>query len=217
MRKARLFVRAFTLVELSISIAVISLLTVILLGQYPETAVRLTLTNVAHKVSLLAREAQVRGSAVDSANKSLGGYGIYVSLASPGQVLLIGDLVETTSQYNEITVGNGLYDFTPVDEAKSLALFPSGYTISKLCVGTGFPFTCNTANTPSITSLAISFVRPDPRAVIYVNNTAGTPASAACIELRSPRAPLSGHIRSVQVYNSGRIVNVLGKCNNDPS
>lgn len=217
--KATLFMRAFTLVELMVSLAVILSLTTILLYRYPETAVRLTLANMSHTVSLLIREAQVRGSAIDSLNSSLGGYGVYLSLSQPGTITLFGDTVDSAipKPYG-ITVGNGLFEDGSqpggINETKTVTTLPSKYVISKLCVGNGFPFTCNASNVPTITSLVVSFTRPNPTPSIYINNQSATNYSAACIELRSPQAPLSGHIRNVQVFNSGMIATAIGKCDN---
>ncbi len=216
--QAPAFARAFTLVELMVSLAVIMILTGILLYRYPETAVRLTLANMSHTVSLLIREAQVRGSAIDSLNSSLGGYGVYASLTSPGQLVLFGDTVDASvpKPYG-ITIGDGIFQSgSPINETKSTTLLPSRYVIKKLCVGTGFPFTCNSANTPAISSLVISFTRPNPIPNIYVNNVTSINYTAACIELRSPQAPLSGHIRNVQIFSSGMIRNDIGRCDNDP-
>lgn len=215
MKKPR-SLRGFTLVELSVSLAVILMLTTVLLSSYPETTVRLTLANLTHTTSLLIREAQVRGSAIDSANSSLGGYGVHISLASPNQLILFGDTVDpSVPKPYGVAIGNGRYESgSPVNEAKTITTLPSRYAISKLCAGIGFPFSCNDANNPAITSLTISFTRPDPMPTIYVNNASSTTASAACIELRSPQAPLSGHIRSVQVFSSGMIRTQIGTCDN---
>lgn len=215
----RPYVRAFTLVELSVSLAVIATLTAVLLNRYPETATRLTLANASHKVSLLVREAQVRGSAIDSAASTLGGYGVYASLDNASQLVLFGDTVDPSipKPYG-IAIGNGLYETSPVSENKSITTLPSRYVISKLCVGTGFPFTCNSSHSPAITSLTISFIRPNPMPLIYINNSdALAPASAACIELHSPQAPLSGHIRSVHIFSSGLIRSDIGRCDNSSS
>jgi hypothetical protein len=212
------YVRAFTLVELMVSLSIITLLTIVLLARYPETAVRLTLANMSHTVSLLIREAQVRGSAIDSVNSSLGGYGVYLSLADSGRLVLFGDTVDpTVPKPYGITIGNGIFESgSPIDETKTITTLPNRFIISKLCVGTGFPFTCNASNTPEITALTVSFTRPNPIPSLYVNNATSTIYSAVCIELRSPQAPLSGHIRNVQVYSSGMIRNDIGKCDNDP-
>jgi type II secretory pathway pseudopilin PulG len=207
--------RAFTLVELIISLAIVFILSSILLYRYPETTIRLNLVNVTHKVSLLLREAQVRGSAIDSINSSLGGYGLYAAIASPRQVILFGDTVDASvAKPYGISVGNGKYDITPIDETKTITTFPTGYVISKLCVGTSFPFSCNASSTPPITSLVVSFTRPNPAPMIYINNATTTNYTAGCIELRSPRAPNPGNIRTVQVYNSGLMYITVGKCDN---
>lgn len=208
-------VRGFTLVELIVSLAVILILTTILLWRYPETSVRLTLANMTHTVSLLVREAQVRGSAIDSMNSSLGGYGIYLQWSQPDRLILFGDLVdETVDMPYNIPIGNGLYEDESVDETKTTTTLSKGYVISKLCVGTGFPFTCNDSHTPAISSLTISFTRPSPMPAIYINGSKSTSYAAACIELRSPRYPLSGHVRSVQVFSSGMIKTDVNKCDN---
>lgn len=216
--RVRSYTRAFTLVELSISLAVIVTLTVILLSRYPETAVRLTLANVSHTISLLIREAQVRGSAIDSMNSSLGGYGVYVDMASTSQLVLFGDTVDpSVPKPYGITIGNGVYETgSPVNETKSTTALPDRYVISKICVGTGFPFTCTTDHDPAIAQLTVSFTRPNPVPALYINNATTTSYSAACIEIRSPQAPLLGHVRNIQVFNSGMIRNDLGKCDNDP-
>jgi prepilin-type N-terminal cleavage/methylation domain-containing protein len=204
--------RGFTLVEVLISLAIMGMMMTILLANYPETAVRLTLANISHRISLLAREAQVRGSAIDSSNSSIGGYGIYAVLASPRRVILFGDTVDANvPKPFGVLVGNGLYETSPVDEAKSLTNLPNGYTIARLCVGNSFPFSCND---PTVLTLTVSFTRPNPQPNIYINGSSATSYSAGCIELHSPRAPNSGHIRSVQVFTSGMIRSQLGKCDN---
>lgn len=208
--------RGFTLVELSISMAVIVTLTAVLLSKYPETAVRLTLANASHTTSLLLREAQVRGSAIDSINSSLGGYGVYISLASSSQLILFGDTVDASipKPYG-ITIGNSIFESgVPFNETKTVTTLPDRYFVNRLCVGTGFPFTCNEANIPPIESLTVSFTRPNPVPSIYVNNATTTSYGAACIELFSPRAPLLGHIRNVQIFSSGMIRNDIGRCDN---
>ena len=215
--KAR-FVRGFTLIELTISIGIMILLTGILLASYPESAIRITLINSVHKLALMVREAQVRGSAIDSANTSLGGYGVYIQLDTPTQITMFGDSVSgvggTTSIYG-LPVGNGLYEMAPVNELESVVTLPSDYVISKLCVGQAYPFTCNASGAVSFTSLTISFIRPSPQPSIYINASKDISYPAACIELRSPNAPLSGHIRSVEVYNSGMIRTTTLGCNSD--
>ncbi|MDB5260610.1 MAG: hypothetical protein JWN37_841 [Candidatus Nomurabacteria bacterium] len=202
-----------------------AILTAILMSGYPETSTRITLANNTHSLALLVREAQIRGSAIDSGNITLnsespiGGYGVFIQLSTPNKLILFKDVIDSNvpKPYG-LSIGNGLYENgNPIDETKSITTLSKSFTIYKLCVGNGFPFTCNSANTPVINSLTISFTRPDPEPHIYINNNSGVNYSAACIELRSPYAPRSGHIRSVQVFNSGMIRTQIGKCDNSSS
>lgn len=206
------FLRGFTLIELMVSMAIMMTMTGVLFIRYPETIKRLTLANLTYTVALLIREAQVRGSAVDSSNSSIGGYGVYFSLANSNKVILFGDSIDGTLSPYEIIIGNGLYDISPVNESKTVTTLPSGFSVSKLCVGTGFPFICNSDNIPSITTLTISLTRPDPRFSIYINDSKTGVFSAGCVELQSLLAPSVGHIRSVQIFNSGIIRTSNTKC-----
>lgn len=225
MKLSVLFVKSlkgFTLLEMLMSISVMTVITTVLIYKYPDTSVRLNLSNNSQTIALLLREAQVRGSAIDSANSALGGYGIFVALSAPDTVILFGDVIDSSvAMPNGLPVGDGLYaTSTPLDNVKSITKFGTRYRVSKLCVGTGFPFTCNTSNTPAITSLVMSFTRPNPQPNIYINNSLSTGNfSAACIELRSPKindasnATSTGHIRSIQIYNSGMIRTLANTCN----
>lgn len=212
-------VRGFTLVELIISLAIILMLTTILLWRYPETSVRLTLANMSHTTALLVREAQVRGSAIDSLNGSIGGYGVYLERNRPAQLFLFGDTIDSAMPMPYgVPIGDGLYaTSSPVDETKKTTILTRGYIVDKICVGTGFPFNCNTSNSPAVDSLTISFTRPMPTPDIYINGSKDTNYSAACIELRSPKGPAAGHVRSVQVFNSGIIRTTVTKCDNSSS
>lgn len=206
--------RGFSLLELLVSTAIFVILSSIIVANYPEAAKRLTLTSVTQNVSLLLREAQVRGSAIDSANSTLGGYGIYAELANPDRIILFGDTVDLLMpRPYGISIGNGLFENgSPINETNTIVSFPEGFEISKICSGNGFPFTCNDNNTPAIDSLTISFTRPNPGPAININNVTGNTFLGACIELVSQNAPAAGHVRNVQVFVSGMIRNSLGPC-----
>lgn len=210
--------KGFTLVELTVSLAIMLGIMGILLANYPETATRLTLANNNRSIALLIREAQIRGSAIDSGNTEisiasespLGGYGVYFDRDTAGSIILFGDTIDSLiPKPFGLAVGNGLYENgSPIDETKTITKLPRGYLISKLCLGTGSPlvFNCNNNNTPPINSITVSFTRPNPQPNIYINGgTPNTNFSVACIEVESPKAPLAGHIRSVEVLNSGMI------------
>jgi prepilin-type N-terminal cleavage/methylation domain-containing protein len=208
--------RGFTLVELMISIAIFLLLSTILVANYPETITRLTLANTNQNISLLLREAQVRGSAIDSVNSTRGGYGVYVSASSPSSLVLFGDTVDLSIErpYG-IPIGNGIFDMVPINETVTAVTLPDRYLVRKLCVGTGVPFECGDSHDPPIDSLTITYIRPNPMPVIYVNGTTTVNYPGACLELVSPKAPTAGHVSTVQVFGSGMIIESAGTCDNN--
>lgn len=191
------------------------LMTGLLLFNYPESAIRMTLINSVQTTALLIREAQIRGSAIDSVNSSLGGYGIYVKIAdagTPSVIKLFGDSVSNfgnSSSYG-LPIGNGLYDLSPIDETNSTTAFPKDYKITKICVGQAPNIICSIDTT---TSLTISFIRPSARPNIYLGRDISVNYSKACIEFKSPIPYSIGHIRSVEVYNSGMIRTAIAACN----
>ena len=205
--------RGFTLVELMISLAIMMIMTGLLLSNYPESAVRMTLINSVQSTALLIREAQVRGSAVDSANSSVGGYGVYIKIADQSKVILFADSVNGFNS-SGLPIGDGLYQTPPnglIDETNSTTSLPPTYNITKFCVGQSPDTVCSTAPNSSLT---ISFTRPSPQPDIYMNDSKTVNYSRACIEFHSPRAGGSiGHIRSVEVYNSGMIRTAISACN----
>lgn len=212
--------RGFTLVELMVSIFIIVTITGVMIANYPESSIKITLANLNNKVALLIREAQVRGSAIDSNNSTLAvespvsGYGIYFNLSTPESIILFADSVDgSIPKPYGLTVGDGLYQTTPTNELYSTTVFPSGYILSKICVGSSYPYTCNNQINPPINNLTISFTRPSPQPNIYINNDRTTSYSSACVELHSPRYPGPGHIRSITIYTSGMIRKNLTSCN----
>lgn len=218
-KKQHFYLRGFTLLELMVSVAIIAVLTGIVLINYPEGSMKITLSNINNKAALLIREAQVRGSAIDSNNTTLaaespvGGYGVHVTLANPDRFILFADSVDALQpKPYGLLVGDGLYQTTPINELYSTTMLPSGYSVKKICVGSSFPYTCNSYGSPAVSALTISFTRPSPQPAIYINNSRTTSYSSACIELNSPRAPGVGHIRSISVYTSGMIRTALTKC-----
>lgn len=204
--------RGFTLAEVVISLAIMMLMTGLLLSNYPESAVRMTLINNVQSTSLLIREAQVRGSAVDSMDSSVGGYGVYIKLTDQSKIILFADSVSGFNSYG-LPIGDGLYQTPPnglIDETNSTTSLPPTYNITKFCVGQSPDTICSTAPNSSLT---ISFTRPSPEPHIYMNDSKAVNYSRACIEFHSPNATSVGHIRSVEVYNSGMIRTVIAACN----
>jgi type II secretory pathway pseudopilin PulG len=209
-------VRGFTLVELMMSIGIMVLMTGTLLWKYPESTMKMNLATKTHQLSGLVREAQIRGSSVDSVNGSVGGYGIFIDLATSSQAVLFKDIIEDgLISLSGLGIGNGLYDMLPTNEAKSVIKLLPKYSFKKICVtdpGDPTKFLCNDANNPEIKTLTISFTRPSTSADIYINGSSVSSFSSACIQLYSPKSPEVGHVRSVQIYHSGMVTTSVTSC-----
>lgn len=216
--------RGFTLVELMVALFIMSVSTGLLLANYPESTLRINLLNNTHAYALMLREAQIRGSAVDSVNNTIGGYGVVVDLATPLKATMFGDSVVGLSLLNSsgLSIGDGIYDTDSApDTIKNTLNFKEGFPFKKLCVGSTtapysiapYGFVCNEDNVPPITQLTISYMRPSQEAHIYINNSTTTDFAVACIQLYSPKSPAAGNIRSVEVYHSGIISTRVTPCN----
>lgn len=204
--KRKIKLKGFTLIELVMCISIMVLMSSVMFYDYPDSNVRINLANLTSRISLLLREAQIRGSAVDSGTLSvISGYGLYFDkVTNPSQVVLFNDFADS-HMVNGIMVGDEAYN--PATEINTTINFASGFKIKQLCTGNGFPTVASDCINDTLT---VSFTRPSPSAHFYpaTNFT----KSGACIELVSPRAPKAGHTRSVQVFNSGRIITSNNGC-----
>lgn len=214
----------FTLIEIMVALFIMTVATGLLLANYPDSTVRLTLLNSTHNLALLIREAQIRGSAVDTASSTLGGYGVFIDSATSSQSILFGDATAGLGLTNSagFSIGDGLYNANnSQDVIKNILKLNSGFTFKKLCVGSStapigiapYGFLCDTTNIPPVRSLTISFARPSQTAHIYMNNSTTTDFTSACIQLYSLKTPEVGHIRSVWVFHSGVVTTTTSPCN----
>ena len=214
----------FTLVELMVALFIMSVSTGMLLANYPESTLRISLLNNTHSFALLLREAQIRGSAVDSVDNTIGGYGVVVTLATPLKAILFSDSTNGLNLLNAagLPVGDGIYDtVVSPDKIKNTLQFNDGFPFKKLCVASTtasyalapYGFLCNNDNVPPITSLTVSYVRPSQEAHIYINGATSTDYGTACVQLYSPKSPADGNIRSVEIYHSGIISTTMKPCN----
>lgn len=219
----------FTLIEVMVAMFIMSVSTMLLLSNYPDSTVRLTLLNYTQSLTLLAREAQIRGGSVDSGAVIIGGYGIHIDNATNSQAILFSDSVEdglgNVIGLNPagLSIGDGLFDRTvsPGDTLKSTLVLKPGFVIKKTCVASSTaseylsspkPFLCSTVNGIPIRSLTVSFMRPSQAAHVHINGENVNDFDSACIELYSPKSPIPGHIRSVQVFHSGVIISTARVC-----
>lgn len=207
--------RGFTLVELLVSMGVMAAILGITMSGGPQSISRISLADNTYQVELLLREAQLQGSSINSLNNTFGGAGLYFNLATSTKTLKFRDrAIVSTDPSKAISVGDGLYSDSPIDEKDSFLITTNQNVIGKLCVATTSPsvFFCNTLNTPDIKTLTVSFSRPKQTAHIYINNSTSTDFAAACIQFDARRSPEHGYVKSLYVYKSGMITKKAKIC-----
>jgi type II secretory pathway pseudopilin PulG len=218
-------ISGFTLIELIVSLGIMIGIMTAVLANYPESNIRVNLALLAHTITLSMREAQIRGSAIDAQDLSIGGYGLFFDRASSSSVSFFKDFA-TEAGPNNLDIGDGVYatSSTPaLDETESVTSFPYKFKISKLCAGTGYPFdgtnggTCNDQalnGLPAISTVTVGFIRPNPQPVIILNQnnaltetvSTGGLFSGICIEVSSEAPNRAAYTRSAQIYVTGRIL-----------
>lgn len=178
----------FTLAEMLISVGIFTIMSAIILANYPEFRSRSALDSLTAQIALAFREAQVYGISVrEEANSDFSiGYGVHIDVAQKNQLIIFADKDK-----------NYVFDknFDSVLETFELN---TGETISQLCApscfGGGEP-----VNPQSIT---VTFVRPNPDAYFSVNNILSPNLSSISLRVSNRSGSYS---RNVEVYTTGQI------------
>lgn len=173
----------FTLVEVSVAVAIVALISTVVLTNYRGFDSSVVLTNLAHDVALSIREAQVFGISVRGEGSGFdSGYGVHFDTDSSSTYTLFGD----------ITTGGG-YDGS--DTEVDLYTFDQRYGIDSL-----YEIESDGSYTPISDSLDIVFTRPDPEPTFFVNGS-----ERAMTGIRVTIASPDGSTRSVEVFSTGQI------------
>jgi prepilin-type N-terminal cleavage/methylation domain-containing protein len=201
--KKGVFELGFTLVELLVSVAIVTLImTIVIVNQsrYSEATV---LSNTVSSLALAAREAQVYGVSVREvsagSNEFTAGYGLEFNLSGGTNDAYIG--------YADRGAKNYMYDgdwSCPVgglSECLYKTTLQSNLVISAICsIDTSDNEDC------TLSRAAVTFVRPDTDAHLALFSSSGfqlatTNIKAVRIKITSP----SNVTRSVYMYTTGQI------------
>lgn len=218
---------AFTLVELLVSLSIITVIfSIILLGQgnFNRSVV---LTDTAYTIAMAIRQMESYG--VSSLNFTGGGagpisnagYGVYFSMGRPTTYYEIADINGTASGNTaglnpswcpalnpanantpEAKPGNCLYD--NINEQLAAFTIGGGYTITDLCGTTPTGIKCaSDGSGTQDASIHIVFLRPNTQSII-TGYSAGVlyHLSNACIKLSSPDRTA---FRMIKVTNLGQV------------
>lgn len=178
--------KGFTLVELLVSIGIFTIITSVAVFNNTQFNSSILLTNLAYEIALSVRQSQVYGVTVkkDSNDNFSSAYGIHFDLASPTTYILFQDTTPADHYYNSGDVSVETFNIQ------------KGNGITQFCV-TDSTTVCHKADGAT---LDISFVRPNPDALIYVGGV-GTRYNKAEVCVVSPK----NIKRKIVIENTGQI------------
>jgi prepilin-type N-terminal cleavage/methylation domain-containing protein len=181
----------FTLVELLVVTGIMALISGLVLANNTRFGGVAQLQNLTYDIALSIREAQIYGISVARFNNIYApAYGMHFDSANPNAYVLFADVLSPQ---------NGVYDCpspgTSNCELVRLSTIQSGYSITALCATvSGGSESC------AVSSLDISFERPEPDAYIRAAEISGINESARII-VSSPR----GDEKVVSIEVNGQI------------
>lgn len=209
----------FTLVEMLVVLAIISIITIIVITSQSAFNKTLILANAAYDVALTIRSAQSYGvGSRAGTGVSRAGYGLsfrgFGNGATPSSFIFFADSSPGPSELSsrchpaddytapDAKAGDCAYQAGQDVKISDFALH-RGISFKDLCTYTAGTWQCANSNGNAITSFDIVFVRPDPAPYMSKNGSyvAGNPVTKMCLTLASPQ----GGTRYVSVTSSGEI------------
>lgn len=189
--------KGFTLVEMLISVGIFTVMSAIILANYPEFRSRSALDNLTAQVAIVFREAQVYGISVreeGDADFDIG-YGVHIDIDSTKT----GDkeLVIFADRNKDKMFNPG----TDKDSDSILETFKltGGESITQLCAPSCVGGTIRPQEQPSLTAV---FVRPNPDAYFSVKGALDESLSSISLKISNRSGSYS---RYVEVYTTGQI------------
>lgn len=188
--------KGFTLVELLVSVSILTVMMSVVLFNYGSFNDNLALSTAAQEVAVAIRQIQAYGLNVKEATPGSGqfnyAYGIHFIGNNNSSVRLFIDS-DNDREYDPFA---GCW--TPGTECIERVDFRNGIVVSNVCDAT----TCPPVGAQRVSVL---FLRPNPDALIYfadssLDNISG-PVSSARIQLTSPR----GKVMYVNIESTGQV------------
>jgi prepilin-type N-terminal cleavage/methylation domain-containing protein len=196
--------RGFTLIELMVSIFIITTISGVIIFQYARFDGQLLLKNLAFEVALSVRDAQQRG--ITAQDTKVGAntyaYGVHFSHAAPTQYIIFRDANDDLTY----DAGEAVNTFT-MTRGNSIKPLPSPLSAGKggLCAGDRDSGGAFATNECWISTLDIMFVRPNPDAFFARTGTLPSPVGTVSeveITLINARNTIE---RTVRITNTGQV------------
>jgi len=188
----------FTIVEVLVSITIVTIIMTVILFNYGSFTDKLALSSAAQELAVTLRQAQTYGLSVKEVASSPGNfdsaYGVYFDLADQSKYYLFADVVPN-KMYG---VGNGCGG--NATECVQQFTLRNGIRITGLCSDT----LCTPASGANFNALSVSFLRPNPDASLYFTNSGvffSSPVRGKVV-LTSPQ----GVVATVTIESTGQVL-----------
>lgn len=179
----------FSMIELLVTIAILALVSGLVFFNHSQFNSNVLIGNLAYEISLAIRQAQSYGVQVKEVGGSFDeGYGIYFSSTSD-EFIIFADTYPTASP--NFVYNSGTNSDTVIDILK----MTNGNQIEDLCV------TLNAVENCTVNNISISFLRPDPTAIITANSVGTVEYNSAMIKIISPK----GDGKQIYINRVGQI------------
>jgi Tfp pilus assembly protein FimT len=157
----------FTLAEMIISVSIVFLISSVALFSYSAFSDGLNISSAAQELSLEIRQAQIYGLAVKEKTVGSGqfanGYGIHISLDDPTNYYIFVDQNNNNKYDGDTTCAPG-------GECVEKNSLRNGVSVTVIC-GAAFGGAVSCPLNPSIRSMDVMFLRPNPDAQIRFLNS----------------------------------------------
>ena len=183
--------KGFSMIELVVSTGIMLMITMVVLVNHAAFGGNVLIGALAYDVGLSVRQAQVFGLSVREFGVGSGtfniGYGVHFD-------------IDNASSYEIFADVNKSKTFDVGDGTEEVFLIGQGFSVARIC-GTTVASIERCSNVDSISTLDITFIRPDPDAIIRIDGDAATVYQSARIVVQSPQ----GKEREVTVESTGQI------------
>lgn len=179
------------MIELVVSTGILVVITTVVLVNHAAFGGSVLVGALAYDVGLSVRQAQVFGLSVREFGTGTGafdlGYGVHFDIDDPTSYRIFADVDK-----------NKTFDIS--DGTEEIFYIGRSFSIARICV-TNVSFVELCSNTDSVSTLDITFIRPDPDAHIRINGNAASMYQSARIVVTSPK----GKEREIIVESTGQI------------
>lgn len=218
----RLFIKfknrldGFSLLEMVISMSIISIMSITLYGSYPSMNKFVSYATAINDFASQIKEIQIYGASRGGDNSK--GDGIYMATGTPYNYYLFNDAINSSSTTTGIGTSNLRWDGASLEPTTTKSFLNSTY-ITRLCYNNSFTYTTGVAvesgtYTCNIPNIMLTFSRPKLNAnIAYVpSGGATTTADRICLEMGQVGVSTSTQQRSIVVKSSGQIIVQKTRC-----